>query len=191
MVHQVWRWRQYKSTQNWRLTFIHLILIFRHPIIKASLLAHLLLTWWLGKYLFFLMCCFVQLIVGFVKVPRLLLSSWSKALLKAHGSQSILAKPDLLEIVSNKKEAKVPINHGSSPTMVVKFKEIILQVIIHWQAGVLRPLLLGQCWGTQSNTGISGVALTSNTILWVKTGGKKWWVWDAYIRQEVWGRDLS
>ena len=77
------------------------------------------------------MCCFVQLIVGFVKVPRPLVSSWSKALLKAHGAQAVLVKPNLLEIVSNEKEAKIPINHGSSPTMVVKFKEIILQVIIH------------------------------------------------------------
>ena len=79
----------------------------------------------------FLICCFLQLIVGFVKVLRPLLSSWSKTLLKVHGAQAILVKPKLLEIISNKKEARVPINHASSPTMVVKFKDIILQVLIH------------------------------------------------------------
>ena len=73
------------------------------------------------KVSIFLVCCIVQLIVGFVKVLRPLLSSWSKALLKVHGAQAILVKPKLLEIVSNKKEAKVPMNHASSPTMVVKF----------------------------------------------------------------------
>ena len=63
-------------------------------------------------------------------------------------------------------------DHSSNPTVVVKSNLIILQVIIHWWAGVLRPLLLGQCWGTQSNTGVKGVALASfmlKLILVVRT----------------------
>ena len=58
----------------------------------------------------------------------------------------------------NIKEAKDPMDHGSSPAVVVKSNVIILWVIIHQWAGVLRPLLLGQCWGTQSNTGVKGVS---------------------------------
>lgn len=70
--------------------------IFRHPSIKASLLAHLSSTQRLERYPFFsvLMCYFVQLI--FVKVPRLSLDSWSKALLKAREAQTILVEPDLV-----------------------------------------------------------------------------------------------
>ena len=61
----------------------------------------------------------------------------------------------------NIKEAKDLMDHGSNPIVVVKSKVIILWVIIHWWAGVLRPLLLGQHWGTQSDTRVKGVALAS------------------------------
>jgi hypothetical protein len=73
-------------------------LIFRHPSIKAPLLAHLSSTQWLEKYPFFifnvLLCatdCWVS-----IKVPRPPLDSWSKALLKACEAQAILVKPDLV-----------------------------------------------------------------------------------------------
>ena len=52
-----------------------------------------------------------------------------------------------VEINFNTKEAKDLMVHGSNPTVVVKSNVVILQVIIHQWARVLRPLLLGKHWG--------------------------------------------
>ena len=81
-------------------------------------------------------------------------------------------------------EAKDPMDHSSNPAVVVKSKVIILRVIIHWWARVLRPLLVGQHWGTRSDTRVKGVALASfmlEILLVFPTRGSRciWWVGDA------------